>query len=433
MEDCFEVGTQPYAKYIEQITKVVVEEGVIFIGRNAFYGFTAITEVVLPESLMAIEEYAFYGCSGITEFTVPAKVFYIGKYAFRRSNVTTFNFADQNGWAFVDGTAVDFTSARPFTKDATYMLACFKAVIGEGNVITGGTFGKNDAFTWTLSDTGLLTVNGKGDMPKFNVNTTPWYGYRGAIRTVVIGDGITSIGRCSFHTCRAITSVTLPETIETIAQYGFYNMPYIKEISIPAAVTKIESFVLRKCVSLEKIEMGIYYGWTVGGTKLAAVELYNTTLDAFLKTYYADTWERDVNAPFEDVNDPNFVAAGALNSYTSWKLVYIDEARTQMKLTISGTGDGIMPTFGTGEAPWIGYADSIVEIEVTEGVTNVGRCAFYNLKKVTKVTLANTITSIDAYAFNNCKALTEIVIPDSVTYIDSTAFTKTGLTVIPTV
>ena len=364
---------------------------------------------------------------------IPAKVFYIGKYAFRKSGVTAINFADQNGWAFVDGTAVDFSSALPFTKDATYMLACFKAVIGEGTAIAGGTFGKKDEFTWTLTDTGLLTVNGKGDMPKFNVNTTPWYGYRGAIRTVVIGDGITSIGRCSFHTCRAITSVTLPETIETIAQYGFYNMPYITEISIPASVTRIEGFALRKCVSLTTIEMGIYYSWTVGGNKLAAVELYNTTLDAFLKTYYADTWERDVNAPFEDVNDPNFVAAGALNSYTSWKLVYIDEARTQMKLTVSGTGDGIMPTFGTGNTPWYEYRDSIVEIEVCEGVTNVGRCAFYNLTKVTKVTLHEGLESIDAYAFYGCKALKEITVPSTVTAIDARAFNKSGLTVIPTV
>ena len=102
-----------------------------------------------------------------------------------------------------------------------------------------------------------------------------------------------------------------------------------------------------------------------------------------------------------------------------------------MKLTVSGKGN--MPSFGTGAAPWIGYAAQIVEIEVTEGVTNIGRCAFYNLNKVTKVTLAEGIVSIDAYAFNGCKALKEITIPTTVTNIDSTAFGKTGLAEIPTV
>ena len=98
-----------------------------------------------------------------------------------------------------------------------------------------------------------------------------------------------------------------------------------------------------------------------------------------------------------------------------------------MKLTVSGNGK--MPLFGTAATPWYEYAAQIVEIEVCEGVTNIGRCAFYNLNKVTKVTLPESLTSIDAYAFSGCKALKEIDIPVSVTYIDSTAFTKTGVTI----
>ena len=80
------------------------------------------------------------------------------------------------------------------------------------------------------------------------------------------------------------------------------------------------------------------------------------------------------------------------------------------------------------------YLDSnIVEIEVEAGVTNVGRCAFYNLNKVTKVTLHEGLTSIDDYAFNGCKALKEIVIPTTVTKIGTGAFGKTGLAEVPTV
>ena len=121
-----------------------------------------------------------------------------------------------------------------------------------------------------------------------------------------------------------------------------------------------------------------------------------------------------------------FVAGGACNSYTKWQLTYIDESKTQMKLTVSG--NGIMPSYGTAGAPWYGYLDNIVEIEVSEGVTNIGRCAFYGLKFVTTVTLPETLTSIDAYAFNGCRNLKEIEIPASVTTIDPTAFGKTGVT-----
>ena len=75
----------------------------------------------------------------------------------------------------------------------------------------------------------------------------------------------------------------------------------------------------------------------------------------------------------------------------------------------------------------------IVEIEVSEGITAIGRCAFYNLRYVTKVTLYEGLTKIGDYAFNGCKKLTEIDIPETVDTIGTDAFGKTGLATIPTV
>ena len=92
-----------------------------------------------------------------------------------------------------------------------------------------------------------------------------------------------------------------------------------------------------------------------------------------------------------------------------------------------------MTKFETAGAPWYGSLADIVEVEVCEGVTTIGRCAFYGLKFVKTATIADTVTAINDYAFNGCFSLKSIVIPDSVTYIAETAFTKTGLSEIPTV
>ena len=92
-----------------------------------------------------------------------------------------------------------------------------------------------------------------------------------------------------------------------------------------------------------------------------------------------------------------------------------------------------MTEFSTGGAPWYDYALEIVEVEITEGVTTVGRCAFFNLKKLEKVTLCDSITVIGDYAFNTCWKLKEIEIPAAVTKIGTDAFKKTGLSEIPTV
>ena len=86
-----------------------------------------------------------------------------------------------------------------------------------------------------------------------------------------------------------------------------------------------------------------------------------------------------------------------------------------------------MKEFYTGGAPWYSYAASIVEVEIGEGVTTIGRCAFYNLTKLEKVTMASTVVSISDYAFNTCRKLKEIDL-SNVTTIGKDAFKKTGVT-----
>ena len=87
-----------------------------------------------------------------------------------------------------------------------------------------------------------------------------------------------------------------------------------------------------------------------------------------------------------------------------------------------------MPGFYTAGAPWYKYASEIVEIEVQEGVTSIGKDAFYALRYVTTVTLADSITTIDDYAFYMCKSLKNIDLPEGVT-LGEGVFIKTKVTI----
>ena len=56
----------PWSAYAEQITKVVINEGIHDIGQRAFYELPNLTEVVLPESAVEIRGYAFKNCTALT-------------------------------------------------------------------------------------------------------------------------------------------------------------------------------------------------------------------------------------------------------------------------------------------------------------------------------------------------------------------------------
>ena len=56
----------PWSAYAEQITKVVINEGIHDIGQMAFYELPNLVEVVLPESAVEIRGYAFKNCTALT-------------------------------------------------------------------------------------------------------------------------------------------------------------------------------------------------------------------------------------------------------------------------------------------------------------------------------------------------------------------------------
>ena len=98
----------PWSAYAQQITRIVVEEGVNGIGQMAFYELPNLQEVVLADSVDEIYGYnfknctnltsinlenvrfirqgAFYGCTGLTEVTFNENV-YIEQWAFAHSGV----------------------------------------------------------------------------------------------------------------------------------------------------------------------------------------------------------------------------------------------------------------------------------------------------------------------------------------------------------
>ncbi|MBQ9116402.1 MAG: leucine-rich repeat domain-containing protein, partial [Clostridia bacterium] len=123
-----------------------------------------------------------------------------------------------------------------------------------------------------------------------------------------------------------------------------------------------------------------------------------------------------------DESVPSFtpLASGQTENGLSWD---ISDSGT---LTISGSG--VMPDYAYNTMPWYGNAARVTKLVISEGVQNVGRCAFYGFNGITEVTLPRTMTVIGEYAFFGCSALKRIAIPENVFSIGAYAFRKSGVT-----
>ena len=64
----------PWNRYEKEIKKVVIEEGITYIGRYSLYHLSAMTDIAIAESVTVIGQNAFSNCTALTEFSIPNSI-----------------------------------------------------------------------------------------------------------------------------------------------------------------------------------------------------------------------------------------------------------------------------------------------------------------------------------------------------------------------
>ena len=101
---------------------------------------------------------------------------------------------------------------------------------------------------------------------------------------------------------------------------------------------------------------------------------------------------------------------------------FVDATHT---LTISGTGK--MTDYNGEDAyvdniPWYRYKEDIWNVVIEDGVTGIGKYAFYECSNLKDISIPNSVTTIGQYAFSFCTSLTSVAISPSVTSLEQGVF-----------
>ena len=117
-----------------------------------------------------------------------------------------------------------------------------------------GGEGDGGKMQWTLSSDGVLHIWGTGEMSscaKSGVDgpapNAPWYAYRENIISVIIEEGVTSIGMCAFCHCYNLKSVSMPDSvtkIESANQNKWWQIGYSDSAGAFFGCTKLETIQL---------------------------------------------------------------------------------------------------------------------------------------------------------------------------------------------
>ncbi|MDR1023033.1 MAG: leucine-rich repeat protein [Prevotellaceae bacterium] len=328
----------------------------------------------IPSSVVAIEEYAFTGSTKLTSIVIPESVTSIGEGAFLICEKLTSVTARWTNPIAVSSGVFDNTLAGkalyvPTGTKAAYQKADVWKNFGT-IVIPSVASGATGDCTWTLTGTDqdyTLTISGSGAMADYmqlvelatNITfiTVPWSKYLNSIKTVVIREGVTTIGDYAFASCSGLTGLTIPNSVTTIGDYAFASCSGLTGINVNAGNSNYSS---------------------------ADGVLFNKNKTELIAYPAGKTGNYAIPNSVTTIGVGAFVGSSGLTGVT------IPNSVT----TIGG----------------FAFRDcsGLASVTIGNSVTTIGNYAFQDCSGLASVTIGNSVTTIGNYAFYFCTKLNTI-------------------------
>ncbi len=183
---------------------------------------------------------------GITELSVktnPAKLDYTVGEAIDVSGLTLsaiyYDGAVETVLAdnvTVSPTVFESAGFSPVTVTYKGISTVFYVNVAEP-VTLSGTCGSS--LKWTLAD-GVLTISGQGYMDDYEYGKAPWAGYESSVGSVVIENGVVSVGSYAFSGT-PVKKITVPDSVNSISSTATYSCKLLSEISVSSGNRQYKS------------------------------------------------------------------------------------------------------------------------------------------------------------------------------------------------
>ena len=233
-------------------TSIVLEEGTLGVGNDAFSGCTGLTSITIPDSVTSIGDRAFFGCKGLTSVTIGNSVTSIGKDAFRDcsgltsvtipGSVTSIGESAFRDCSSLENITIPFvgaseTASKGYDQVFGYIFV-YTTRDYSSQSVSGATFqyygNSKDYYYYIPSSIKSVTIT-RGIIPNRAFNNCS------GLTSVTIGKGVTSIGVYAFSGCKGLTSITIPDGVTSIGESAFAYCTGLVNIMVADGNTKYYS------------------------------------------------------------------------------------------------------------------------------------------------------------------------------------------------
>ncbi len=334
----------PWCDNTENITKVVIEDGVTSVGEEAFLFCTNLWRAVLPDSVTYIGNSAFSACENLTDIKIPSGVTSIGELVF-------------DGCAKLPSIDIpkSITSIGAGAFNGCRRLLDINipsSVTSIGEFAFGGC--------------GRLYIVVDADNPNYS-----------SVNGVLFNKDKTEL--IAYSQDETHSEYTVPDGVESVGMDAFYGCSYLTNITIRKGVKNIErafSYCGRLDITVDADNPNYS---SVDGV------LFNkdkTELIAYAK----------------DRKQSKYTVPDGVTSIGADAFVYCENLkRITIKNGVRNIGDHAFY-----------YCIGLTSLVIPNSVTSIGDSAFFYCTDLKSVTIPSSITSIGDGAFNYCDGLTDV-------------------------
>lgn len=346
----------------------------------------------------------------VRSFTFPSHVTTVGSYIF-----SSFNALEELVWAITEPTNVSDDALAGAMREYSQSQPNVKVVIASNVKALPEYFFADRGFGYRVTEIVFEGTCQLTSLPRFhdsnaaNYQGTQYY----RLESLVLPASITAIPDYAFHYCKSLTSVTLPEGLLTIGESAFpssltsVNLPSsLKSIGknafagtqltsavLPAGLGMIGEGAFKNCTLLSSVTFPtgsfVLSTWAFRGcTSLTEVTVPDGATEIGLGVFQECTQLETLSLPYVRIcAKTESHIYGTVDTPLLYRLFYYDTS------TVYSLPDTIQ---------------NLKHITVRGGT--IGEQAFQKMQFIETITLTGTVSEIGKSAFSNCSKLTKLVI-----------------------
>ena len=406
-------------------------------------------EVTIGNSVTSIGGSAFEDCSGLTSVTIPNSVTSIGSDAFFIIGLTKVNYLGTvDKWVEIDFeeddsnptfyakdlyinnellTNVKITTADSIKNYVFYNCLSIKSVeIGENvTSISSSAFSGCSGLTsviWNAKNCEDFEYDSH-----YREYTSPFYNIRSNITSFTFGNEVEHIPAYLCSGMSKLTEITIPNSVTSIGSSAFSSCSGLISVAIPNSVTSIGENAFSGCSGLTSV---------IWNAKNCEDFKYDSRYGTSTAPFYNI---RSNITSFTFGNEVEHIPAYLCFGMSKLTKMTIPNSVTSIGRSAFSSCSGLTSVIWNAKncedfssstySPFYDTSSSITSFTFGNEVEHIPAYLCYGMENLKEVTIGKSVTSIGDDAFYNCSGLTSVTIPNSVTFIGQYAFNKcSGLT-----